>query len=129
MHKFDIICFSETYLNSDASSSDDNLNIPGCNMSCAGHPSGNRRGRTCNYYKKPLPIKMLNIYYLQECICFDLKIGSKLCIIVSIYRLPSQTADEFENFLNKSNVTMKPITQKNPFLAAVIGDFNARSSK
>ena len=24
---------------------------------------------------------------------------------------------------------MKPITQKNPFLAAVIGDFNARSSK
>ena len=67
-------------------------------MSCAGHPSGNRRGGVCSYYKKPLSIKILNIDYLQECICFDLKIGSKLCIIVSIYRLLSQSADEFENF-------------------------------
>ena len=35
MHKFDIICISESYLNSDTSSSNGNLNIPGYNMSCA----------------------------------------------------------------------------------------------
>ena len=99
MHKFDIICISESYLNSDTSSSDDNLNIPGYNMSRADHPSGNRRGGVCIYYKESLPIKMLNINYLQECICFDLKIGSKLCTIVSLYRSPSQSADAFENFL------------------------------
>ena len=44
MHKFDIICISESYLNSDTSSNDDNLNIPGYNMSRADHPSGNWRG-------------------------------------------------------------------------------------
>ena len=34
MHKFHIIfCISESYLNSDTSSSDENLNIPGYNMS------------------------------------------------------------------------------------------------
>ena len=94
------------------------------------HPSGNWRGGVCIYYRESLPIKMLNINYFQKCICFDLKIGNKLCTIVSPYRSPrSQIADEFDNFLSKLNLTMESITQKNPFLTVVIGDFNARSSK
>ena len=32
-------------------------------------------------------------------------------------------------FLNKLNLTMESITQKSPYLAVVIGDFNARLSK
>ena len=128
IHKFDIICISESYLNSDTLSNDNNLNIPGYNMSCADHPSGNRRGGVYIYYKEPLPIKMLKINYLQKCICFDLKIGSKLCTIVSLYRSPSQSADEFDNFLNKLNLTMESITQKNPFLTVVIGDSGHQNS-
>ena len=31
MHKSGVICIAESYLNSNISSSDDNLNIPGCN--------------------------------------------------------------------------------------------------
>ena len=89
MHKFDIIYISESYLNSDTSSNDNNLNIPGYNMSLADHPAGNRRGGVCIYYKESLAIKMLNIDYLQEYICFGLKLGSKLCTIVSLYRSPS----------------------------------------
>ena len=68
MHKFDIICISESYLKSDTSSNNDNLNIPGSSMSRADHPSENWRGGVCIYYKESLPIKMLNINYLQECI-------------------------------------------------------------
>ena len=116
IHKFDVICISESYLNSDTSPNDNNLNIPGYNMFRADHPSGNRRGGVCIYYKESLPIKMLNINYLQECICFDLKIGSKLCTIVSLYRPPSQSADEFNNFLNKLNLTVESIIQNNPFV-------------
>ena len=129
MHKFDIIYISESYLNSDTSSNENNLNIPGYNMSRVDHPSGNWRGGVCIYYKESLPIKMLNINYIQERICFDLKIGSKLCTNVSLYRSPSQSTDGFDNFLNKLNLTMESATQKNPFLTVVIGDFNARSSK
>ena len=44
MHKFDIICICESYLNSDTSPSDDKLNIPSYKMFRADHPSGNRRG-------------------------------------------------------------------------------------
>ena len=78
LHNFDIICISESYLNSETVSNDDSLNIPSYNMVRVDHPSGNRRGGVCVYYKETLPIKMLDINYLQECICFDLKTGSKL---------------------------------------------------
>ena len=54
----------------------------------------NRRGGVCIYYEESLPIEMLNINYIHECICFDLKIGSKRCSIVSLYRSPSQSANE-----------------------------------
>ena len=104
------------------SSSDNNLNIPGYNMSLTDHPSANRRRGVCIYCNESSSIKMLNINYLQVCICFDLKLRSKL----SLYRSLSQPADEF---LNKLNLTIESIAQKNPFLAVVIGDFNARSSK
>ena len=61
MHKFDIICISESYLNSDTWSSDGNLNIPGYNMSRADQPSGNPRGGVCIYYNESLPIKTSKI--------------------------------------------------------------------
>ena len=48
-----------------------------------------------------MPTKALNINYIQECICFDLKVGSKCCSIVSRYRSTSQPANEFENFSKK----------------------------
>ena len=110
-------------------SSNDNLNIPGYDIFNADHPSGNQCGCVCIYYKESCPIKMLTMNYLQECICFDLIIGSKLCTIVSLYRLPHQSADEFENFLNKLNLTFESMTQMNLFLTVVIGNFNATPSK
>ena len=98
MHKFDIyiIIISESYFNSDIWSSDDNLNIPGYNISLANHPSGNRRVGVRIYYKESLPVKMLNINYLQEGIWFDLKIESKLCTIVALYRSSGQSADDLK---------------------------------
>ena len=84
MHKFDIICIAESHLNSETLSNDDNLNIPGYNLVHADQPSRNRRGAVCIYYKGSLHIKILKINFLQVCICFDQKIGKKLCTIVSI---------------------------------------------
>ena len=37
-HKFDVICISETYLDSDTSDDDDNLKIAGYNLILADHP-------------------------------------------------------------------------------------------
>ena len=78
-HKCDIICLSETYLNSEISSDDENLEIPGYNLVWEDHPSNSKRGGACVYYKSSLPSKVINVKYLQESISFELRIGGKCC--------------------------------------------------
>ena len=48
-HKFDVICISEIYLDSDASDDDSNLKIAGYNLIRVDHPSNTKRGGVCNY--------------------------------------------------------------------------------
>ena len=49
-------------------------------------------------------------------------ISNKLCNFLSLYRSPSQTSDEFD-------LTLEALTQNNPFLTVIIGDFNAKFNK
>ena len=70
----------------------------------------------------------LNIYYLQESISFEMKIGDKLCNFISLYRSPSQTQDEFEKFSENLERSLDHLLQNNPFLVVVIGDFSVKSS-
>ena len=53
IYNFDIICLSESYLNSQIFSNNDKLGIPGY-MLRADHPSENRSGEVCIYYKESL---------------------------------------------------------------------------
>ena len=96
--KLDVICLSETYLDSSISNDDDNLEIPGYDLFRADHPSNTKRGGVCIYYRNSLPLKILNIQYLHECINFEIRVGGKLCRFVSLYRSPSQSQDDFESF-------------------------------
>ena len=43
-HNFDILCLSETYLDSSISSNDNNLTIPGYDLYRVDHPSNVKRG-------------------------------------------------------------------------------------
>ena len=56
-------------------------------------------------------------------------ISNKLCNIISLYRPPSQSSDEFENFVYNLTLTLEVLTQKNPFLTVILGDFKAKLSK
>ena len=51
VHKFDIICLSETYLDSSIPFDDNNLEISGYNLILSDHPSKNKRGGVYIYYK------------------------------------------------------------------------------
>ena len=52
VHKFDIICLSETYLDSSITVNDHNLETSGYNLIHSDHPSNSRCGGVCIYYKK-----------------------------------------------------------------------------
>ena len=56
-----VICHSETYLNSETLPNDTRLELPGYNLLRSDHPSNNKRGGVCIYYKSTLPLRILNI--------------------------------------------------------------------
>ena len=51
VHKYDIVCLSETCQNYSIPYDDDNLEIPGYNLIRADHPSKDKRNGICIYYK------------------------------------------------------------------------------
>ena len=105
------------------------MNIPDYNRIRADHLSNTRCGGVCIYFKESLPLRLCNVSYLNEYICFEIIISNKLCNFVSLYRSPSQSSDEFENFVYNLDLTLEVLTQKNPFLTVINGDFNAKFSK
>ena len=104
IHKFDIICLSETYL--DSSIDDESLEISRYYLIRSDHPSNKTRGGICIYYKNFLPLKVTGVRLLEECITFDLIISNKLSSFVALYRTPSQSQDDFATFYDNFEMTL-----------------------
>ena len=103
------------------------MQIPGYSITRVDHASNAKRGGVCVFYKISLPLKLLEIKYLPECINLELIIGDNLCSFIILYRLPSQTHDDFETFMKNFELNRDEINLKNPFLTAALGDFNAKN--
>ena len=67
IHKFDIICLSETYLDNSCHSGDDQLALPGYNLIEVDNPNNIKRGGVCICYWETLPVKVINMNILNEC--------------------------------------------------------------
>ena len=64
MHKFYIICVSETFLNN--AYEDNDLNLNGYSLPRADHAGGAKRGVVCIYYKETLVLKVISTPYLKS---------------------------------------------------------------
>ena len=64
MHKFDIICISETFLNN--AYEDNDLNLNGYSLPRADHAGSAKRGVVCIYYKETLALKVISTPYLKS---------------------------------------------------------------
>ena len=126
MHKFDIICITETFLNK--TYEDNDLNLNGYNLLRANHPSNAKRGGVCIYYKETLALKMISTLYLSESLLCEVTIGSKNGIIGSVYRSPNQNSDELESFVSNFEFLLQDISNHNPYLTLLLGDYNARNT-
>ena len=80
------------------------------------------------YYKIFLPIKLIDVNYLNECISFELRIEGKVSKLLTLYRSPSQNRDEFETFLDYVELNFDHMVGKNPYLMVALGEFNAKSN-
>ena len=119
---------SETYPDLNILADDSNLEIPGYNLARSDHPSNKKRGGVCIYYKSYLPLRIIDIKNLNECVRFELMVVDKLCNFIVLYRSPSHSQDLFESFKENPELNLESVVQNNPFLVVLIGDFNAKSS-
>ena len=109
------------------STDDQNLEIPGYCLLRADHPSNNKRGGVCIFYRTTLPLRVLNISYLSECITFEISKGNQVCRFIHLYRSPSQTQEEFQTFISNIKLSLDALLCGNSFLTVMIGDFNVKS--
>ena len=107
--------FIRNFLNSEILTDDENLQIPGYSIARVDHTSSIKRGGVCVYYKTLLSLKLLDIKFLQECINLELKIGDNLCSFTILYRLRSQTYDNFENFMKNFESNLDEINASEAF--------------
>ena len=109
--KFYIVCLSETYLDPNVPLNDVNLKIQGYELVQSDQPSQHKRGGVCIYFRNSLPLKILNIHYLQESISFELQVGSKIYKFVFLYLSLSQTSDDFEKFTDNLELTLNILAE------------------
>ena len=127
-HKFDKICLFETFLNSSLQNDDDSLVLNGYKLVKADNPSDLKRGGVCISFKESLPIKMLNITNLHQCSVCKLVLNGRRSYIVSLYRSPSESSDQYDHFIKTFEPLIVHLTSSKPHLLLITGDFNARSS-
>ena len=127
LNRFHIICLSETHFGSSILSHDPNLEVQGYDLIRADHLSNVKRGGVCIYYKNHLPLKLININFLYQCLTIELNIKNKLCVLVALCRSPSQSHNELSNFVTNLHSTLLATTLKKPFLTMVLSDFNAKN--
>ena len=102
--------------------------MPGYNIVRENHPSISKSVGVCAHNKSSLQFRVINLIYLQESISFKFRIVGKYCKFSCHYRCPSQTKDEFENFLKNFELILDKIQENNSFMTVVLGDFNAKSN-
>ena len=85
MHKFDIICSSETYFDNSYHSDDDQLALPGYNLIRADNPNNIKRGGVYICYRETWPVKVIDVNILNECLVCELSFGSCLVYLVSTF--------------------------------------------
>ena len=77
-------------------------------------------------YKKFQAVRPVELKNLNECVIFEVSIKKKRGYVVSLYRSPSQTQDEFDIFLVSFEQLIGDIIAKNPLFVLITGDFNVR---
>ena len=122
---YDIICISETYL--DSSIDENILKLDGYSLIRADHPGNLKRGGVCLYYKENLLLRHIKTEYFPQCLLCRISIQNQTGYLVVTYRSPNQNNNEFNEFLTNFERLLSHVKQLKSSFLVKLGDFNARS--
>ena len=123
LFKHDFVCVSEIYFDSSILEGDSNFQLDGYRVIRADHPSNTKRGGACINYKKSLSVGALNLINLNECIICEVSVQNCKGYIGVIYRSPSQSTAEFEEFLSKFEGILNTIASSSSLFIIILGIF------
>ena len=127
-HNLDIICLSETFLDSTVSQDHENIMINGYSLLRADHPSNSKCERVCLYFKEHLPLIGRNdLSILRECLVTEIIADNEKCFFTCLYQ--NHEHEELENFGSNLDLPVSIINDNHPTCSILIGNFNAKSSK
>ena len=118
---------SETYLDSSAPSHHVSLDLEGYKLVHAERRNNIKQDGVCIYYKESLPVRVINLPYLQEALLLELNDQNEKNIS-SLYCSPSQNSKKFQSFLTRFEHLLSDINTRKPIVSVILGDFNARST-
>ena len=95
------------------SSTLDSLSIDGSNIVPSDDPNGSKRGGVRCYFKESLPIRILKITPITECLVLEVLCNNKLIIVSAIYRSPGESSQEFVQFEMLFSQLLNEIASKN----------------
>ena len=116
----------------DQSISNDDIFIEGFSREIyrSDHLSNSKTGGVCVYFREGLPIKRRpKLELLQELIVTKFNISSKKVLLITLYRSPGQTNEQYENFVDRLQIMINQIRGERPYCLLLTGDFNCRSSQ
>ena len=114
-NKTDVFFISETFLDSSVDNIYGGLNINGYILVRSDHSSNTKRGGVAIYYEDHLPVIRRNdISSLNESIVLEIRLANNKCFLISVYRSPSQSKDQFDEFCSSLNIFISNINDEKP---------------
>ena len=92
IHQYDVICISETFLDSSVPLDDHNLPIQGYSLIRTDHPDNVKKGGVCLYFKENLILKVNDDSFIAQCIIFEITLQNQKGYVAVTYRSPSQSS-------------------------------------
>ena len=74
IYRYDIICISESFLDSTISDDDNIFHMEGYNLIRADHPDNIKRGGVCLYFKKSLALRKIELSHITECLLCEVNV-------------------------------------------------------
>ena len=74
-----------------------------------------------------LTLRLVDALYIDQCIICVINIQNTTSCVAVIYKSPSQSSSEFEQFLVKFDKLLKQVNMLKPSFTVILGDFNAGS--
>ena len=107
VHKIDILCISETHIDSSVSKDDNALSIEGYSIIRTDHLSNTNRGGVCIYYNDKISVRQMSNINLRECLGCEIVIGKKERVCDYLVSLSKSKSKWIWTF---SSISEKPFT-------------------